>query len=307
MKSLRPFAELATVGLLLLGATIWQSTQLKQGLDREQKLGVHRLERAFVPLLEKAHRLKDDLALQAAISALAQAPGVGSVCVIDLDRRIIAHNRLAEVGKTLSNARLNRAESVPLKDGSTVWGSFIFSLSSRLTLSLWHAWFMREAVILLVLFGAFAVSTGGRIRENAMVHRLLNDQKIMTEDHIQEAARWRNQFEETKVAHAQALAVLIARESKPLLLLDHQQNVLAMNDAARFKVSAYENFIGKSWQTVPWLQDQGAVLEASLKSGGQPIRAEQVSFRTENGVTWVEWDYAQTSSSCVSMTALRVG
>jgi len=285
----RSLIALGLLGACLVAALMGGSQQLSGGLAQENRLTAKRLERAFLPLLLKAHRAKDDLALQEAVSALAQAPGISFACVLDANEKSLAHSRLDQLGKSFALPReASRIVTIPLKDESTRWGTLIFSLSTRSTEKLNRTLGIQSvafAGVLLALFIGYLLAETRRIEKQ---NHLLQDEKALGA----EQNTLRQRLEVRLKAQQQDLQTLVAcaleRVEEPAILLDKRQRVAGVNGAAIriLNLPPGHPFVGLSWQDVPLLQDQGAEIEQAL---GQPLLFE-----------------LQRSDALMSKTVLRV-
>jgi len=270
----RGVIELVLLGIFLALALVWVRSALSEGLAKENRLTAKRLERAFVPMLLKAHRQKDDLAIQEAVTALAQAPGIGFACVLDSSEKAVAHSRLDQLGKKFAHPREStRIINIVLKDESTRWGTFLFSMSTRSTESL------HQKMTGIALFGWGLLMAGFAFRlywESRRLHRLENQSieektlRLETEEQVKRLEhRLKTQQEDTQILVTCSLNHL----DKPVILFDKYQRVAAINPAAQQALGIVpgRNLLGESWQDVPILQDQGAEMEKSI---GQPILFE---------------------------------
>jgi len=286
--------EWAVLCLALLAIGNTTAAHLKKGLDSEDHLTAKRLAHGFIPLISKAHHLKDDLSLQQALSAMAQAPGVAFVTLLDVDEKIIADSRLAQIGKRFEwPARTDTTYSYPLKEGLTRWATLVFSLSNTSTHKLW-----RKTVVRLFAWIALAgIWYGIRLRIEAgrlkILRRALADQTSLCDDGRRQNENLKHDLTTTMRQSRLWFKSVLEKIPEPIVLLDGRQRIMAYNSKARelLGLAQPESWENMSWQDVPWLQDQGAALERSLQQADIDVLIEDEklagTIRTEHPWTWV--------------------
>jgi PAS domain-containing protein len=272
--------ELLILGIFLGMAMAGALFYLNHALEQETRLTARRLEKAFAPLIAQAHHQKDDLMLQETVAALAQAPGVPFAAIIDGDYKIIAHSRLAQIGKPFRGTRGDGASmTFPLKEGSQTWGTLAFPLSSRSTDALFTS-----SVTALLGFGVFLMAGYGfrlyahradlkTVRaELADLNTLLNESQTMTADLQQ-------RMDAEAIRARASLSAAMNRLTDGAILLDARQRVLMVNRAGLNALKATEETLGTglSWQDVPFLQNYGKALEQSLEAPGHWVPLESES------------------------------
>jgi|GEM_PF-2964973 len=281
---------------LALAATLFcPSAHLRQGLEGEHRLSAKRLAHAFIPLLAKAHHAKDDLALQEAVSALAQAPGVSLACVIDAEEKVLAHSRLSQIGKAFELPKhAEHLQSFPLKDGAGRWGTLLFSLSITSSHQLWLEELGMFSVFLSLLAFAYVLRRHIEARRIKALTQAYADQTLLWEEERQEKEKGIQELADTQRQSRLWFQALLEKIPEPVLLLDARQRVSAFNFEAGqlLKLGPKENWENASWQDVPWLQEQGAALEQSLQKPGMDILTDngvyEAALRTEPPWTWVK-------------------
>lgn len=272
MTTRHVWLESMAVAACLIAAAGGMATYLNSALAREHRLTAKRLEHAFRPLIDQAHRQKDDVALQGLVSALAQAPGISLACVVDTDEKIIAHSRAAQIGKTFRTPHGERALfAFPLRDGAAAWGTLLFSLSSQTTDH------VVEIAMLGLLCGAglltafYALRGGAFAWTLAKQRRDLRDVEVLLAEEQSQRAQLQRQADTDQNNARASLAAAMNKLPYGTVLLDARQRVLAVNAAALESWGLTEASLGAgcSWQDVPDLRDQGATLEQSLAAPGR--------------------------------------
>jgi len=121
------------IALLILSfsALVIGLQKLEKNMGREQRVSARRLGQAFLPAIRKAHRMKDDLALQEVLQAMATVPGVGYAGILDSDKRWMAHSQPSAIGQPFTN-RAKEDLSLTLQDANSAnWGTLLFSVSDK--------------------------------------------------------------------------------------------------------------------------------------------------------------------------------
>jgi len=151
MMSKRLIREMMLAGILII-CGIWACADLlHKSFQEESLLGANRLQETATALIEKAHRLKDDLLMQETIQALARAPGVAFACVADKEGKVLSHNRPAEMGKAFQMPYSTEGLWMrPISEGQERWGTLIFSISMAAA----HKSWLEQLLLQIVLGGA---------------------------------------------------------------------------------------------------------------------------------------------------------
>jgi PAS domain-containing protein len=303
MNARLPFREALIAGILIAG---WASAGMyvaRAGLQKESHLAAKRLAQLTGRFIEKAYRAKDDPAMQEAIQNLAKVRSVSMACVVDKEDRVLAHNRLSQLGKTFHLPRSSRGLwDFPLSREAERWGTLVFSLADQEARGAER----RQALValagglllwlLFVGWSLWQAKERAELKSNASaVSTLLDEEKN------------RNRSLEERLQNSgQTWAFWLVRAIEeipyPCLLLDQRQRIIAVNQRAvrELKVQGDSTVVGRSWLELPRLQECGEALERSLQAPGSvvelPHGAGQSGIRLSTfgegsrSATWVRLD-----------------
>jgi PAS domain-containing protein len=249
-------ALIESVLLILLTTCllIFNTRMMKKETERLNSVVMKRLLKPVVALLEDAHRGKDDLQMQRVVAALAGAPGLSSVCVIDRESKILAHSEAARVGECWKKTSRSRASwGASLKEGSQEWGTVIFSMSDR-PVQHWIQSDQRRTLVaaaVLLLFLLWRVW----IWERKLAHLAdrAADQEALIKEARAEQVRVLQQLGCHKAVSGTWLQEALARIPGPHMLLDDCQRIAAVNASALglLGVSHPDQILGRSWYDLP--------------------------------------------------------
>jgi PAS domain-containing protein len=257
-------AALAAVILVLVSG--WS---LRGTFERQKRYALERLQKPALSMIERSYHLKDDLAIQQVVTALAQAPGVYFACVIGPDWKILAHSQPANVGQTYHRPD-SPVTAHPLAEGEKRWGTFVISASEK---GLWNSW--RHEVTLWCSGGVFlwlawvARSLFWRRRLAELEHRI-DDVMVLAEDQKQKEFREAERQSRSRALWAAWLQSAVDQVPDGMVMLDQRQRVIAANALAAQRMHTGGQAIpfGVPWSDVPLLRSCGAWLEQSLSSPG---------------------------------------
>jgi PAS domain-containing protein len=291
--------EMLLSGILIFGGLWACACLIQKGLFDESRLGARRLEETAAILIEKAHRINDDLLMQETIQALAHAPGVAFACVVDRDGMVLAHSRPDQLGKALGlPALMGNSRRRPLIQDQKRWGSFIFSVSQSAARKSWFIQWLLQVGLGLILCFCYV------IRIHLWEQHLQKAQEAGA-DYEAQLAEERNRhrlqeeiFQGSRSAMTNWVQSAVEHAAEGLILLDQRQRVVAANRLAALAVGLDDgaSMIGKSWHEIPWLSACGKELERSLASPGNPVEwtsetgGLRLRFETEAGDrsgTWI--------------------
>ncbi|HVO33451.1 MAG TPA: hypothetical protein VMU17_05995 [Elusimicrobiota bacterium] len=268
-------------------------------LRRKQKQAmIHRFEQAVAIMIGKAHEAKDDLQIQQIVQSLGQASDVAMACVVDSDKKILAHSQPAQLGQTFSAFGIPKPlYSVELKNGNGNWGRLILSLTDRpsQTAEIKLRTFIGICFVLsgTVLFGLRALD----LQRMAHAEKRVADMVWLQQEEREARARAEKAGREQENRLEAWIQNLVDQVHQPLVLLDHQQRGLAANAAARERLGIDPlSLSGVSWQEIPCLAGGGALLGESLRKpnqimiGNHDPKLQLCSVKTpSNGLmgTWI--------------------
>ncbi len=266
-------ASMGFIILLVAWAGLSQMA-LNQLDSKHTQIAIRRVQKAAASLLERAHQTSDDLMMQETVRAFAQAPGIAVACVIDNEKKILADSRASQLGRAFSADDLPRPlYAVDLKEGSKVWGRLVLGISDR-GLQSAKAFSLEIALIgvmcLSVLVSVFVALVEKR---HGAAARELSDLTALLDNEKKERARMARSAQTHRQQMSCWMTVLAEQLPQPVVLLDHQQRVLAVNQAAGLRLGVTPRaLIGKSWQDVPVISLGGDVLGQSLQQMNQVFR-----------------------------------
>jgi PAS domain-containing protein len=292
MTSLRhSFAELSGFLILLLAGSLWFGNTLNRGLEKEIFITAKRLERAFYPLLLKAHRSKDDLALQEAVSALAQSPGIKQAGILDQGEKIIAHNRLDQLGKTFNRPKgRTRLIRFPLKEEAGEWGTLFFLLDTPSLSALKQNLFLKGGLFCGGLLAFFAWWLGMKATQLKRRGEALADETTVRMEKERQIERLQSLAETSASEQRVLFDAVLEQLGRPVLVLDCRQRVAGMNSSAKKQLGLMNEPAQLSWLDIPDLRDHGMELERSLKNKGCSITlGSNATLTSHDQVTWLEW------------------
>jgi len=274
-----PFLRNALLaGMAIVGFLALQAAFLRNAFRQLDQLLVERLAHSVAEVLNEAHMAKDDLAIHHVLYALSKSPGVVQAFLI------------------FPLAPNVTPDGYPLRDKSGPWGSLYLTVSDRLT---------RRLVRKQLLMGAFASSFLWGIL-TVFLYRVEN----RISDLCTEVAESRGllELEKNKLGRSEereglalhqssaALQATLKRLTEPLLLLNQQQRIWALNSAAaaQMNLGTLDTALQKSWHEIPLLAPCGKAIEQSLSTPGQPVEwpsgGLRLRFETPDdgsGGTWI--------------------
>ena len=251
---------LATMAFVALQT--FQAHLLKEALIQQEQVSTYNLQNALAGVLNQAHKTKDDLSLYHVINALSKSPGIIQASLVD------AESESADDAPGIY--------SYVLQDGSQKWGKLVISISDHFRRALvrrqWILGTAAAGLLCLLLF----------VYLQLLEKRTVDLEAHATElDGVLQSERRKllqSQEREQKMT-LQALAGLqnaVRRISVPLMVLDGQQRLSAVNEAAlsRLQVQDANAVLGKSWHEIPALNGCEGGLQRSLESPGRPVEWE---------------------------------
>jgi uncharacterized membrane protein affecting hemolysin expression len=251
--------------------------------------------------LEKAHRENDDISLQDAVQALAQATGVIYAAVYDTEGKVLAHTDPSQLGKTSHSANHRRGDPViwmqSLRTQATTWGTLVISLSgkTRGKQTSQHVWLLTIQLITVGLAGMYFWRYGRRIQfEQTRALESIHYKHLQVEKELNSLRTLRNASEAT---WSSSLREALERVSQPTLFLDACQRIVGFNSLAMRRLGVFEGSLqGRSWNELPALAEIGPAIEQSLHQPNHSISVQihdqSAILRTESPSlgTWIHWN-----------------
>jgi PAS domain-containing protein len=258
---------------------------------------------AIGPILDRGHRVKDDLIIQEVIQNLARAPGLAWSCVVDESGIILAHSEPLQIGRTLEKSKLKsgsfRLWSHTLRDAERPWGTLLLAVSRRSE----NKQRQQQALLLLAInvFVALGLSWIYRwgVRRGLDHTKELASVEFQRRELENELARVNRNHTVAESLWTSMVAQALDKMPLPALVLDNAQRLAGCNRQAcdELGVADMAKLRGKSWQDIPLLAGCGEPLEKSLLHQGTTVEARShegllqfVSHATgESTATWVVW------------------
>jgi PAS domain-containing protein len=266
--------EAILAGILFIGGLCASAGLLRRSFAAENHLDARRLEETAASLIEKAHRLKDDLLMQEIIQALARAPGVALACVVDGEGKVLSHNQPAELGKPFQLPPLaGKLWTRPLRQDQERWGTLIFTTSVSSTRKFWLEQLLLQIGLAGLLWLCFVGRSLAWERQLQKAQAALVDSEALLAEEKGKQARQEERYQESQRAGLKWLQSAVDSAPQGLVLLDQRQRVVAANRRGARCLGLEEgtSLAGKSWHEVPRLGSCGNALEKSLASPGQPV------------------------------------
>jgi hypothetical protein len=308
MISKRMVREAVLMGVLVIGG-LWASAGLLQkGLEAENRLGAKRLEETATLLIEKAHRLKDDLLMQGTIQALARAPGIALACVVDRDGTVLSHNRPDELGKTFRMpSPTGNLWTRPLHEDQESWGTLIFTTSTAGVHKVWLEQLLLQIGLGALLWICFVARCLVWERQLKKAQAELMECEALLAEEKARYPRLEKRFQDIQLAAIAWLQKAVDQLPFSLVLLDQRQYVIVANQSAFIRLGADSaaSLAGKSWHEIPLLAPCGDILEQSLASPGRLVEWSgengdlRLTFETDSGDSPGTWVVFLTSKHVV--------
>lgn len=295
MNRQRFLAESVMVAGGLLFFAILCLTSVRRSLETQSERGQLRLQNTISRIVERAHKGKDDIAIQEAIYGLGEAPGILFAGIVGKKEEFLAHNQPALLGKPFHRSRLPLAV-YPLHEGSNSWGTLVFALSDPSV----RDGLVHQAVVCMI--GALIVWSAWIIRYglwNRHVTKLDGEKSDLLKQLTEREAsldKLEQYLHHLQGLWSSRLQEGLNRISQGHLFLDQNQRIAAINApaASRLGIPIDKEALGKSWLDMPVLQSCGAAIEKSLATPGQiiewPLKDNgcKLTFKTDaTSGTWV--------------------
>lgn len=247
---------------------------LSRLLQAERELLVRQLVLPATHHLVKAHRAKDDLALQEAVQALAQAPGVSWTCVTDPKRTVLAHSRPEELGRSLGSVHApSPVIAIPLAETRESWGTLLFPLSMKGFYAIRHRSMLIMGVGGLIVFLAWGLHAMQDRRRDLRLDTQLADLNTSLIEERKQSSRHAATCDAMEKIWWLWFQEAVDQIPSPRIFLDSRQRVVALSLAATsfFPALAASQVIGRFWHDVPLLQDCGPMIARALERPGLPV------------------------------------
>ncbi len=220
----------AVIGLACLIPALWCQWRVHGAMGQLEKISARQLERCLTPLLVKAHERQDDLAAAELLGALLKTPGVRETKEVNGKFKVV-----------LSTHARKRLELKVLAVNVMLWSVLAAAF---------------------ILYSLWCDKARSQLEEN--LRKLA--ERLEDETHLRMESQRR-------AGHLDGLACSLAQNilrhvEKPLIVLDAQQHVAALSQAAleHLQLRSPEDALNKSWLDVPLLQHQGKRIEQALQT-----------------------------------------
>lgn len=244
MRLLRFWRHTVVAAFTFAALQVFQVHFLQEALQRQNQDLVIRLQSSIAEVLNEAHKTKDDLTLYHVTHALKQSPGV-------LEAQVLKFQQ----------------PGYPLGD----WGRLHLVVSDRFTSQLID----QQGLIAALIFGLLTAMTALYLykaeRRDSQFRARLNELQGLLEAEKRQFVR---SEERERLAGRQGMAALnqaLKRLPEPLVILNVQQRIWAINEAAISRLHITGAVLEKSWHEIPALESCGPVLEQSLAAPGKAV------------------------------------